>query len=200
MNPETKKVLLITGSLLFVGAIAGGIYLYVKAKADQDQNENKVNKAQPKKNNSSSLGSSSVTSNSSSTSSSTSTAPEIVEDPSLVKPRFNSENELINTFSELKNQVLYPKRKQQEGWGYTNVRSSAEVNTNQGWWDGLTNLLTTINSGIPIGKVISETNGVFNDYSYRWFKVKLNKAVGFWGTTTEGYVRADTVTIKSYHK
>ncbi len=198
MNPETKKVLLITGSLLFVGAIAGGIYLYIKAKADQKEQENQQ-QTKPKKTNSSSLGSSSDSSSSSANSSVT-TAPEIVEDPSLVKPRFNSENELINTFSELKNQVLYPKRKEQEGWGYANIRSSAEVNTNQGWWDGLTNLLTTINSGIPIGKVISETNGVFNDYSYRWFKVKLNKAVGFWGTTTEGYVRADTVTIKSYHK
>lgn len=115
-----------------------------------------------------------------------------------IKPIYNAENELSNDFSELKGRMLYPKREWADGWGYANVRTTPEVNTNQGWWDGYDNLITSIKSGTPIGTVLEETSRQINGYAYRWFKVKLQKPVGFWTTYKEGYVRADTVTIKPY--
>src|SRR3989338_6910290 len=126
----------------------------------------------------------------------------IVKKPSDEKDETDDkekENELKNGLSQIKNRVLYPKRAWQGGWDYTNVRSTASVNTESAWYDPFDNLLTTIGAGTPIGKVISETTGVYNSHPYRWFKVKLTKPVGFWGTE-EGFVRADTVTFVPYAK
>lgn len=116
-----------------------------------------------------------------------------------VTPSFNAENEISNPIGELVGRVLYPKSLSDQGWGYSNIRTSAEVNNDQGWWDVSDNLITTINAGTSIGSVISETTGVYNGYSYRWFKVKLTKPTG--GLIidyTEGYVRGDTVTFQPY--
>ncbi len=114
----------------------------------------------------------------------------------LINPTFNTEGELTNSMVQLKGRILYPKEKAAGGSDYANVRSSATVNTDQGWWD-IGNKITTIYKGNGIGKVLSETTGVHNGYSYRWFKVQLLKTIsGTWGNHTTGYVRADTVTFK----
>lgn len=117
-----------------------------------------------------------------------------------VTPTFNRENELSNPYSEIKGQILYPKAKGENGgFGFANIRTSAEVNNDRGWWDFSDNFLTKISAGTPIGKVVSEVTGTFNGYGYRWFKVWLMHKVGFWGTT-HGYVRGDNVTFKPYSK
>lgn len=193
MKPQTKTILLITGSVLIAAAITVGIILYFKNKNSQENPEDTT----PSGNNNSSH----AGTNTSGSGGGSNNGPDQPTDPNMVVPRFNSEKELSNPYSELKDRYLYPKRKEIGGWDYTNVRSSAEVNTDQaGWWDFSDNLLTTINAGTPIGKVIGTASGLFNGYSYTWFKVKLLKPVGFWGSTYEGFVRADTVTFKPYEK
>lgn len=199
MTPQTKKIVLITSGIVLVCGITYGIYVFTKKRPAKNEADTagRSNRNPYYTTGSGSAGSSSSSSN---TSTSNTTPPEI-ENINMVNPKFNEENELSNGYLQVKNHVLYPKRKEHGGWGYANIRSSTEVNTDQGWWDPSDNLITTINSGIPIGKVIGETSAIFNDYSYRWFKVKLNKPIlGFWSDTTEGYVRADTVTFKPYEK
>ncbi len=186
MEKTTKIALLITGSIIIAGGIAVGLYFLLR-KPKTDNEDFAVDDIDD------------TTKGQGNTGSSQNTNSHNVPASNEVTPKFNGENELSNPFSQLKEQVLYPKREHIGGWGYANVRSSAEVNTNQGWWDGVDNLITTINSGTPIGRVLSETTGLFNGYPYRWFKVKLTKPMGgFWSNYTEGYVRADTVTFKPY--
>ena len=116
----------------------------------------------------------------------------------LVSPSFNVEGELSNPYSQIKGRILYPKAKGDgNGLGYTNVRTSAEVNNDRGWWDFTDNLLTTISGDKAIGKVIGQTSSELNSYGYRWYKVWLMEKVGFWGLN-QGWVRADTVTFKPY--
>lgn len=116
-----------------------------------------------------------------------------------VTPTFNAENELSNPLTEIRGVMLYPKTVSNKGWGYTNVRTSAEVNNDQGWWDPSDNLITTVNAGSPVGKVLGVETGVYNGYPYQWFKIKLAKAVpGWFSDYTEGYVRADTVTFQPF--
>lgn len=116
-----------------------------------------------------------------------------------ITPTFNAENELSNPLTEIRGIMLYPKTVATGGWGYTNVRTSAEVNNDQGWWDPSDNLITTINAGSPVGSVLGIETGVYNGYPYQWFKVKLAKAVpGWFSDYTEGYVRGDTVTFKPF--
>lgn len=204
MNEQTKKIIYITGISLIVIGISVAVYLYFNKDKDESKERklfNRNDKDSPDDLLNNSLGGSSSSSGNSGNSTSNNTEPsdsEQTQDPFKVYPQFNAENELKNPYSQLKGHYLYPKRKEQKGQGYANIRSSAEVNTDQGWWDPSDNLITTINSGIPIGKVIGESNGLFNGYSYRWFKVKLNKPVGIIWKTYEGFVRADTVTFKPY--
>lgn len=188
MELERKHIFLIAGSVLLVSAIVIGIYLVVNKPSDDKDKANEKGtdpggennpKTEPPK-----------TTNPAPTNTSSIQNGQVV-------PVFNEENELKNSLEQLKNRVLYPKRAWQGGWDYTNVRTSAEVNTESAWYDPFHNLLTTIGAGTPIGKVISETTGVYNSHPYRWFKVKLSKPVGFWGTD-EGFVRADTVTFVPY--
>lgn len=191
MEIEKKHILLIAGSVLILTAIGIGIYLIVKKPSDKDKKDDKdtggdQTPPEPQNPPADNTAGNSVNNTSS------------IQNGKVV-PIFNEENELKNPLSQLKNRVLYPKRKWQEGWDYANVRSSAEVNTESTWYDPFDNLLTTIGAGTPIGKVISETSGVYNSHPYRWFKVKLIKPVGFWGTE-EGFVRADTVTFVPYAK
>lgn len=191
MQRTTKIALLITGSVIIAGGLAVGLYFLLRKPKPEDE-YTPVSKTG---------GSSKGQSNSGNADpqEQNTGGSNIPTSLGQITPTFNVENELSNPFSQLKGRVLYPKRETIGGWGYANVRTSAEVNTNQGWWDGKDNLITTINSGIPIGSVISEKAGLFNGYSYRWFKVKLIKPVdGFWSDYTEGYVRADTVTFKPY--
>ncbi len=124
----------------------------------------------------------------------------VPDDSTMMKPKFNVEQELSNSFSQVKDQVLYPKRARIGGLDYSNVRTSPEVNTDKGWWD-TGNLITTISSGTPIGRVKSIEFKLYNGYNYKWFKVKLIKPTGgVFSPYTEGYVRADTVTFKPYKK
>lgn len=193
MERTTKIALLITGSIIIAGGIAVGLYFLLRKPKPEDEYKpaSKTGGSSKGQNNSGNSDSQEQSTENSSNNTPSSSGQ--------INPTFNVENELSNPFGELKGRVLYPKRETVGGWGYANVRTSAEVNTNQGWWDGKDNLITTINSGIPIGSVLSEKAGLFNGYSYRWFKVKLIKPVdGFWSDYTEGYVRADTVTFKPY--
>jgi hypothetical protein len=195
MELDRKHIFLIAGSVLLITAIGIGIYLIVKKPSDE------VNKDEKDGDNGG--GNNSGNNNNPKTEPPITTNPTPTNTSSIqngkVVPIFNEENELKNGFTQLKNRQLYPKRAWQGGWDYTNVRSTASVNTESAWYDPFDNLLTTIGAGTPIGKVISETTGVFNSHPYRWFKVKLNKPVGFWGTE-EGFVRADTVTFVPYAK
>lgn len=196
MERKTKIILIVSGALLLAGSIGALIYLNSRKRKKEEQEQNELNPYVRASGGSSGGGSSNTNTSS----------PEIEEEPSTpsdnysVHPTYNVENELSNSLSQLKGRMLYPKRKFAGGWDYANVRRSAEVNTNQGFWsDGVDNLITTINAGTPIGKVLSETTGLYNGYSYRWFKVKLYKPVdGWFSDYTEGFVRADTVTIKPY--
>ena len=195
MQLERKHIFIIAGSILLLTALGIGIYLMVRKQDSDDKDE---------KNKDQGGGDGSGNDDEPTTEPPPTKNPAPTNQSSIqngkVVPIFNEENELKNSLSQLKDTQLSPKREWQGGWGYTNVRSSAEVNTESAWYDPFDNLLTTIGEGTPIGKVISETTGVYNSHPYRWFKVKLNKKVGFWGTTEEGYVRADTVTFVPYAK
>lgn len=200
MNPKMKKVILITGIALVGIAVGVGLYLYFNRDKEEDKEDKPGRKDKtPDTDNNPSGGSSGGKGGSGSGTGSGDENQN--KDPNTVVPIFNTEQELANDFAQLKNRVLYPKRKEHGGFGYAHLRTSAEVNTNRGWWDGNTNLITTINSGTPIGKVLSKTSGLYNGYSYTWFKVRLNKPFStFFKTYYEAYVRADVVTIKPYPK
>lgn len=196
MERKTKIILLVAGGVLVVGSITLGVYMHLKNKKDQEE-ESGVQDTKP---NTSNGGGN--TGSESEVETNQETEEQIPVDDGLIHPKWNTENELWNSYGQLKGRYLYPKRKAQGGWGYTNIRSSALVNNDTSWfWDGIDNLITTINSGTPIGKVIGVTSGVYNSYSYRWFKVKLLKPYTEYFTAyTTAYVRADTVTIKPYKK
>ena len=198
MQLEKKHIVLIAGSVLILSAV--GIGLYLIFRKDPNKEDPTENEDSPKKNkNTAPKGNTSTSSSPVLNQDYATPLPQNTAQTGKIVPLFNQEKELNNPLSELKGKVLYAKRKYLGGLDYANVRSSAEVNTASAWYDPLDNLLTTINAGIPIGKVVSETAGVYNSYSYRWFKIKLIKPVGFWGTEV-GYVRADTVTFVPYSK
>ncbi len=177
MDRKTKIIVIVSGSILVATALGVGIYFLIKKRAEYAEAD-KMDVVNPYLKTGGN-------------------APTTIETNStsqpLISAQFNSENELSNSLVQLKGLTLYPKEKAIGGWDYTNVRSSAKVNNDQGWWD-VGNKVTTIYKGNPIGRVISETTGVHNGYSYRWFKVKLASMISGY---SEGYVRADTVTFKS---
>lgn len=172
MTRQTKIILIVTGGIVSVGIISLGIYLLTGKKKSRD--------VLPKND-------------------TYSPQPETPKDH-LIQPKYNSEQEISNPFSQIKGQTLFPKPTSLGGLGYANIRSSAEVNTRQGWWDISDNRITTVSENNPIGKVLEERIVPFNGYPYRWFKIALEKPYGFWKTYTEGFVRADTVTFTSYLK
>lgn len=176
MERQTKIILIVSGSLVFATALGIGIYYIVKKNSGSDSPENDTNPFLE-------VGQTNPVEQSSNINN---------DYQPLIAPRFNAENELSNSIIQLRGQKLYPKDKATGGWDYTNVRSSAEVNTDQGWWD-TGNKIVTIYKGNSIGTVISDTTTVLNGYSYRWFKVSLTSKVGDHST---GFVRADTVTFK----
>ena len=206
MEAKTKKVILIVGISILAVGVGVSLFLFfkrLKENRDAEKQEAEDYKSIKIKSASKTSSSSSPSSSSSSTTNSSSSNTSITQnlDPTKVVPKFNGENELSNKYSELKDRYLYPKSKEHDGFGYANVRMSPAVNTQSAWYDPVSNLLTTIKSGTPIGKVIGETSAVFNDYSYRWFKVKLMKPVkGFLNTYTMGFVRADVVTFVPYNR
>lgn len=174
MERQTKIILIVSGSLVVATALGFGIYFLVTKNSEDEETETNPFIETDDSN----------TTNESNTDNGY---------QPLIAPTFNTENELSNSMIQLRGKTLYSKEKATGGWDYTNVRSSAEVNTDQGWWD-TGNKITTIYKGNGIGKVISDTTGVHNGYSYRWFKVRLLTSVG---NHTEGYVRGDTVSFKS---
>lgn len=137
----------------------------------------------------------------------------------------NYNGELINKYHELMGRVLYPAQKStnasaghKNALGYTNLRTSPEVNNKSEWYDTKTNYLGRINTGEKIGIVVSEEYDNF-DPAMRWFRVKLFKplsiptdstasvggitgAIASWFAEPEKYawVRADNVTFKPYEK
>ena len=190
MERRTKIIILVVGGVLIIGTISLGLHFHFKNKREEEEAKNDSKKFEEPK-----AGESKED---------TKTTPETTPETTVIndgktRPTFNVENELSNPIGKLKGHYLYPKRKAQGGWGYSNVRTSALVNNDQGWWDPSDNLITTINSGTSIGKVLSEASGVYNGYSYRWFKVKLTKPTGgVFSPYTVGYVRGDTVTFATY--
>jgi hypothetical protein len=174
MERQTKIILIVSGSIIVATALGFGIYFLVTKNSEDEETETNPF----------------VETDSSKTSSESNTDNDYQP---LITPTFNTENELSNSMVQLRGEILYPKEKNLGGWDYTNVRSSAEVNTDQGWWD-TGNKITTIYKGNGIGKVISETTSVLGGYSYRWFKVRLLTNID---NHTVGYVRGDTVTFKS---
>lgn len=206
MEQKTKHILWITGaSILVVGATIGLIVYFRNRNADKEDEggelgvDNPYLKSKPPKassGTSSSSGSSSntVKPSSGTPNSGTSTS---ASSPKKITARFNEEKELINPLSEIKGKLLYPKRATMGGQGYTNLRTSASVNTESAWYDPFDNLITTIRQGIPIGRVLSETTSLLNSYPYRWFKVKLYKK---FNSYEYAFVRADTVTFAPYFK
>lgn len=188
MERSGKIFILVVGGILIAGSITLGVVLHFNQKRKEEEEAQRLEAEKKRKEQESQP--------TGSTNTSAGTSDEPISDGKIY-PTWNVEGELMTPANEIKGQYLYPKRKEQGGSGYSNIRSSALVNTDQGWWDPSDNLITTINAGIPIGKVVSETAGVYNGYSYRWFRVKLYKNVGFWYKTYKyGYVRADTVTHK----
>lgn len=189
MERKYKIALIITGSVLLATAIGITIYQLTKKEDSNETESGQTLPAEP--------------SNSSSAATSTRTTlggASSSWEVDGIEPIYNTENELSNPLPELKGQNLYAKPTSEGGWGYANVRTSAEVNNDTGFWtDGVTNLITTIQSGTPIGKVVSEATGVYNGYAYRWLKVTLATPTGGWFFPyTQGFVRADTVTFKPY--
>jgi len=177
MDRQVKIILIVSGSVVVATALGFGIYYLVKNKTDKKTNEDGTNPFIESAN----------------------TTP--VETPvkngggyqPLIAPTFNVENELSNSMVQLRGQTLYPKEKSAGGWDYSNIRSSAEVNTSSGWFWDSDNKITTIYKGNPIGKVLSDTTTELNGYPYRWLKVSLTNTVN---EHAVGYVRADTVTFK----
>lgn len=187
MERKHKILLVIIGAVLLAGILGVVIYQLTKTE-DQEEDETQLNQE---------LEESLIDDSSTNQGAGIISPP---DDPTMVKPKFNVEKELANSFAQLKDHILYPKRTGQGGIDYANVRSSPEVNTDQGWWD-TGNLITTISSGTSIGRVDSIEFKLYNGYNYKWFKVKLTKPTGgVFSAYTEGYVRADTVTFKPYKK
>ncbi len=197
MERKHKIILIVLGALLLAGGI--GVLIYGLTKdSDSDDLETDENPYLSDGNSTTA-----ITSNSSDDSSNSEGESKLGGASSSwgseITPKFNTENELSNPLAEIRGVVLYPKGIANAGWGYTNIRTSAEVNNDQGWWDPSDNLITTINAGSPIGSVLGVETGVYNGYPYQWFKVKLAKAVSGWFSDyTEGYVRGDTVTFKPF--
>jgi hypothetical protein len=119
-----------------------------------------------------------------------------------VTPSRDINRALNNNFAELKGRTLYPAKKSSnpaEGHlgaeGFSNVRSSAEVNT--GYWN---NFLKKVDGDKPIGTVTAEQTDNMSP-PIRWFEVKLSVPYdGWFGDYDKGWVRGDTVTFKPYKK
>jgi len=175
---KTTKTIIIVGSIILTLGIATGIILYFTNKAKTEKEEAEAKEKLEKKQkeieqaNESSMG-------------------EVPDG----RAKFNGEGELSNPISELTGKTLYPKPRALGGEGFANVRSSAEVNDDRGWWDFSHNKLFSIADDQEIGTVISETSGEHNGYSYRWFKVSIDPDNG--QTEKTGFVRADTVTFRT---
>lgn len=196
MTRKTKIILIILGAIFVAGAIGVTIY-YLTSENNQGEDELQdkdmnpfVEPTTPR-----------ASYGSGGTNTTTQTQIQTPTSPNQVVPRYDVEGQISNPWSEVKGRMLYPKREWAGGYGYANVRTSPEVNTNQGWWDGYDNLITTISKGIPIGVANEVQTKLLNDFPYKWYKVKLYKPVdGWFSDYTEGYVRSDTVTFKPYDR
>ena len=131
-----------------------------------------------------------------------SSSEDVVRVDTKKTPVRNAEQDVINTLSDIKGKTLYPATKSDDAYkghpyalGYTNMRTSAEVNTDTGWTDFSDNFIGKISGSTPIGTITSEAYDNLNP-KHRWFKVKMSKACC--GTFTDykvAWVRADTVTF-----
>lgn len=134
-----------------------------------------------------------------------------IKDANLVKPLFNRNGELINSYADLKGKKLIAKSD-------SNIRSTARINNPTWYAETHTNLLTKATKGAVLGTIIGESKGE-EIPAMRWFKIKLEKPVTISpelgtglqmisqffseakpGTYEYGYVRADVATINQYRK
>lgn len=193
MTRKTKIALIILASILLAGAIGITIYyLANKNDSSEEEQEEETNPfVEPSPTHRPNQSGGTITT--------TPTPVPTVTNSNQVKPKFDSEGQLSNSWGEIKERMLYPKREWQGGWGYSNIRTDPEVD--QGGWDGIDNLITTLSAGTPIGKAKELETRLYNDFPYKWFKVKLYKPVAGWFSDyTEGYVRSDTVTFVPYDR
>lgn len=124
-----------------------------------------------------------------------------VSSTGYVVPVRNRNGEIVNPFSEVKGQMLYPAADSSKtvlgyegGAGTATLRTSAEVNT--GW---VNNEIKKYSGRDAIGTVISSKKDDL-DPPMRWFKVKMAKpCCGILSDYTEGWVRADVVTFNKYN-
>ncbi len=197
MEKRTKIIFIVSGVLLVTVALGTLIYWVVNKDETEDQQDKDINPDAAKQPKVETTQNENWSGGSSEGGGAGTTWDDV---PDLIEPIYDVEKQLSNPMRQLKGHTLYPKSLSEEGAGYANIRSSAEVNNNTSWWtDGISNLITSINSGVPIGKVTTEVSGLYNGFSYRWFKVKLTEPTGGWFSNyTEGFVRADTVTFKPY--
>lgn len=124
-----------------------------------------------------------------------------------ITPQRDINKAIANNFRDIYGVKLYPAKKssnpsegQPNATGYTNVRSSAEVNTEKAWYDPIDNLLGKVSSGEEIGTIATEK---YDELSppIRWFLVKLKKPLTKHGWTHEyGWVRSDYTTFKPFKK
>jgi hypothetical protein len=99
-----------------------------------------------------------------------------------------------------KGKVVYAKPKSMGGSGYVNVRSSAEVDNTNSWYNP-SNFIGMVVEGKPVGKVLE---GNITGDGYVWYKITVNtqhlqdnKELGLEvDKETTGYVREENVILK----
>jgi len=191
-----KKVIF---GIIGVVVIGGGLttFLLLKKKKDKEDEAESIRLAQEKAKAKKELEEQVSTSQVSSDN--TTIVPKVDTKKTPVR---NSEQDVINSLSDIKGKKLYPATMSDDAYkghpyalGYTNMRTSAEVNTDSGWTDFSDNLIGKINSGSSIGTIIGESYDKLNP-RHRWFKVKMSRpCCGTFTNYTKAWVRADTVTF-----
>jgi hypothetical protein len=113
-------------------------------------------------------------------------------DPNVVNPQ---------VIVDAKAKVVYAKPKSAGGAGYVNVRSSAEVDNTNSWYNP-SNFIGMVVEGKPVGKVLE---GNISGEGYVWYKITINPqnlqdnvelGLKVDKSTTTGYVREDNVILK----
>lgn len=215
MQKITKNILIATASI----AVVTGAFFLIRSRVRKKQallEEERLNQIREEQN--TSLNAQLENQQSGETITNTSNGGSKI----TVSPVRNYNGEVINKYHEIMGRTLYPSQKStnpstghKNALGYTNLRTSPEVNNISEWYDTKTNYLGRINTGKKIGIVVGEQYDDF-DPKMRWFRVKLftpikleaDSSVSFTSTVLNwfaeplkyAWVRADNVTFKPYEK
>lgn len=125
-----------------------------------------------------------------------------------VIPIRNIDKGINNAFNDINGVVLYPARKSNQpseghpfALGYSNLRSSPEVNNAKGlsdfWQDNLIGKVE--GGGVVLGNIIGES---YDDLTpkMRWFKIKLDSKLKNKYKKDYAWVRSDSVTFREFTK